>query len=143
MPFFLATMAVGIAVGTAGKLQEGKARKSAEKVQAAGQRIQAQKERTRQIRESRKQRAAILQAGESQGVSGSSSVVSGAAGATSQAFQNIGIINDDEARGLAASNARQSIINAQGVQTLGEGITAFGAMGMNNKAEVQDIFGIG
>ncbi len=145
MPIALAALAIaaaGAVTSTVGGIQQGKAQKSMERMKARQQAIEAARERTKQIRAARQQRAQILQAGANQGAGDSSSVQAGAAGAISQAFQNIGDINRQESAGKAMSAGRQDILNAQGVQTVGAGMTQLGGALFGNSEEIGDIFGI-
>lgn len=138
----LAAMAIGAAISAYGQVQEGAANKKLGEARAQQSKIEAARERTRQIRAARVARAQVVQAGSDQGVSDSSGVKAGAAGAMTQAFNNIQGINYQESGGKAISVGQQGIINARGVQSAGQGLAALGGTISNNKDELNDIFGV-
>jgi len=138
----LALSAIGTGTSILGGLKEGAAQKSAEKMRAGQLRIETARERTRQIRAGRAARAQVLQQGANTGASESSSVATGAAGAMSQAYSNIVGLNQQESAGIGQSAIRQDIIDARGIQTLGQGMTQLGGAIFNNQDELADIFGI-
>lgn len=143
MAFFIAGAALvvaGTGVQVAGSLMAQGAQKKATQAQAGMQQVQAARERYQQIRQARIARANIVQEGENQGAGGSSSVISGAAGVMNQAYGNIGYINDQAVTGKIVSRAKQDMINAQGIQTIGSGISSLGGSVFQNSKELNDIF---
>lgn len=144
-PFSIVALALAIAgtgTATVGAIKAGDAKKKAERLAAANASIEASRERTKQIRQARIRRAEILQAGANAGVSESSSVKAGAAGAMGAAFTNIGEINSQESAAKGQSAMRQGIIDAEGISNLGSGITSLGGTIFAGADELNDIFGI-
>lgn len=139
----LALSAAGLGTSLFGAFQEGAAQKAAEKMKADSLKIEAARERTRQIRAGRAARAQIIQQGANTGSGASSSVATGAAGAMAQAYGNIVGINQQESSAIGQSALRQDILNAKGIQTLGQGIGAVGALIGENQDELASIFGVG
>lgn len=122
MPW-VALAVAGAGVSVYGGMQQASAQKEAEQAQSRMESLKAARERTQQIRNANTARAGILQAGANQGAAGSSSVATGASGVTSEAMGNIQQIGYEEQTGLAISRAKQKQVNAQGLETLGSGIT--------------------
>ncbi len=112
-------LAVGV-LGTVGSFvsanQQAKAQEKAQEAQsniADIQRVEALRERTRRARVAR---AEVLQAGENQGVAGSSGVLGGAASIGSQLFQGAGLQNriGEQARIASAANIEAGQAAARG-----------------------------
>ena len=102
---FLVMSAVGAVGSFVSGQQQAKAQEKAQQAQsniADIQRVEALRERTRRARVAR---AEILQAGENQGVAGSSGVLGGAASVGSQLFQGAGLQNRIGEQADAASAA--------------------------------------
>lgn len=130
------TVALAFTVlGTVGSFvsgrQQAKAQEKAQQAQsniADIQRVEALRERTRRARVAR---AEILQAGENQGVAGSSGVLGGAASVGSQLFQGAGLQNriGEQADAASAANAAAGRAASQGslFDTIGSlGTTFYG-----------------
>lgn len=136
----LALAAVSLATTAYGQVSTMQAQKKAQTVKASAESIRAARERTQQVREARVRKAEILQSGANSGASESSSVQTGAAGATQRAYGNIEFINQEESAGKALSMANQGIINAEGITALGKGIGQIAGTFAANYKEVNDIF---
>lgn len=130
---------VGTTVSVVGSLEQGAAQKKAERARQRLQQVSAQRERTQQIRQARIKRAQIAQSGTNSGAGESSAVEGGMAGVQSQALQNIGFIGRQVNAGEEISRANQDLINAQGISSLGGGITDIGGTIFSNRAELNDI----
>lgn len=141
MPWFaLAAVAIGTAVSAYGAIEQGNNQKKMARAQQQQQQLQAARERTQQVREARIKMAQIQSTAESQGAGGSSGAIGGAESVVSQANTNLTYINNQEELGNKISDAQQGIINAQGIQAVGSGISKIGGTVFDNKDEIASIF---
>lgn len=144
-PISIGIEAVGAIVGTVGAVSGMMSQQREAKARQRQSDLEAQNARLDQVRQARIARARIIQSGANQGAGESSSVTTGASGATSQADSNIQYINDQVSVNTAIQSAQRQQINAQGLQALGNGITNIGSTVFGNdkfiEKKAKDIFG--
>ncbi len=119
----LAVSAIGAGIGL---VQEARAAKEAERAaefENARAEVENRQRRIQQIRQGRIQRAQVVQAGETQGVAGSTGVMGGAASIQSQLATNVAAFGQQQAAGEGAarsvSRARRATERAGVAQAVG------------------------
>ncbi len=147
----IGTMATIGAAGVAGSLYSSrkarKQQKRAQQIQMKSAKLQSARQAVQQVRGAQIARAQILQAGENQGVGGSSGVMGGAGSATSQAGGNIGFANQLFGMQQSAQRLMQSAntwaghasgiaqISNFGMQLAGAGAFSGGGSGVDYAAQ--------
>lgn len=139
MPWIpLAVMAVGAGAQIYGAVSGAAAQKEGMQAQQRMENLKAARERTQQVRNARAARAEIQQRGANQGAGMSSSVITGASGVSMEAAQNIQYTGYEQQTGQAMSLARQKQLNAEGVSSIGSGISEVAGTVFNNRKELFD-----
>jgi Flp pilus assembly protein TadB len=130
---FTAVAAVGVAIsayGTYTGMETSKKAARASRAAADAQRRQEdvaqQRERLKQVREARIRQAQVVQAGENQGVSGSSAIAGGVGDIGTQAAGNIGYTNAMQSAGNEIYNQNTIIRTANRQAQTAQGFTNFG-----------------
>lgn len=144
-PISIGIMAAGTIISAVGSVNGVMSQQREQRAKQRQADLQAQNARLDQVRQGRIARARIVQAGANQGAGESSSVTTGASGATNQADSNIQYINDQQNVNNAILSAQRGQVNAQGLQALGNGITNIGGTIFSNDRfidkKAKDIFG--
>lgn len=136
----LAVSAIGTGIGLYQERQASKEAERAAEFQNARTEIENRQRRVQQIREARIQRSQVVQAGENQGVGGSTGVVGGAGSIQSQLAANIGQFT---AQGTAsAGTARATGKARQATQRAGvaQAVGGFGQDIFQSQGGYQQLF---
>lgn len=118
--------AIGAVTGLIGGLNEASANKHALEAQQRMADLQTQRQRIQQIRDARRQRAQVEQAAANSGSSDSSGAISGAQTITSQEGSNLGYINETQGLQSRITHYKQTAMNAQSLQQMGNSISSMG-----------------
>lgn len=132
---------VGSIFGLVGGLNQASAQKKELQAQQRMNDLKAARERMQQVREARIKRAQVEQSAANSGAADSSGAISGAQTVTSQIGQNIGFLNQQQGLSDRISHYKTTEINAQGIQAIGQGISALGDKATANSDEIASIFG--
>lgn len=128
----LGLAAGGVATSTVAQMEASQQAKKAEKVRQAQMELSAQRQRRQAIRESVVARSQALAAATAQGAQFGSGLEGGRSQITSEAGHNVNNINNSALLGrqLFRANARQQ--SAQGIASLGNGISSLGGALVQN-----------
>lgn len=137
--------AIGTVASVVGGIEGASAASRAAKAREQQQAIQAQQQRMEQVRQARIKAAAITAAANNQGVSDSSGAMGGEQGINANLAANTSFIDQQVQAGMALSKAQNAQASAQGVESIGSGISKIGGTVFNNRNEISsaynDVFG--
>lgn len=144
-PISIGLMAAGTLISGIGAINGASEQRKQLRAQQRMEDVRDQQQRLEQVRQANTKRAQILQAGANQGAGDSSSVTTGASGVTASEEQNINFIDKQAHINGIITQAQNGLINDNGIQQLGGGITSLGGTIFGNdkyiEGKINSIFG--